>query len=75
MLYKTMVLSLLESYPKLHERLRLSRMLHQEVERYASDLRTAYLECRRVYPPDTATELAMTEIETRIAQEAARCGT
>jgi hypothetical protein len=72
MLYKTIVQELLESHPALHTRLRLSRTLMSELDRYANDLRTAHLEFGRSLPPDAAREAALRGIEERIAQDAAR---
>jgi hypothetical protein len=72
MLYKTITLELLESHPKLHNYLRLSRKLMSEVDRYATDLRTEYLELCQSLPPDAAKEIALASLEERIAQEAAR---
>ena len=43
MLYKTIVLELIqEQYPQLHRRLRLSRKLLRELDRYAIELRTMH---------------------------------
>lgn len=72
MLYKTTTLSLLEAHPELYRRLRLSRKLLQEVDRYAQDLRTEYLELCQSLPEDAARDLALTTLEERIAQEAAQ---
>jgi hypothetical protein len=72
MQYKTITLELLESYPKLHRHLRLSRNLLSELDRYANDLRTEYLELCRSLPPDAAKEMALASLQERIAQEAAR---
>ena len=71
-MYKTIVLELLDAHPTLHRRLRLSRTLLPELERYATDLRAAHLEFSRLHPQDAAMELAVAEIEGRIAREAAR---
>jgi hypothetical protein len=75
MLYKTIVLELIQSHPVLHNRLRLSRKLMTEMERYASDLRTSHQEYSQSHPQDTALELAVADIETRIAHEAVRLAT
>jgi len=72
MLYKTVTLELLESHPKLHHYLRLSRKLMSELDRYATDLRTEYLERCQSLPPDAARETALASLAERIAQEAAR---
>jgi hypothetical protein len=71
MLYKTTVLALLESHPRLHNHLRLSRRLLSEMERYAMDLRKAH---HRMTDEgmESALELATAEIESRIASEDAR---
>jgi hypothetical protein len=72
MQYKTITLELLESQPKLHRHLRLSRQLLSELDRYANDLRTEYLELCRSLPPDAAREMALASLQERIALEAAR---
>lgn len=72
MLFKTTVLALLESHPKLYQQLRLSRRLMQEMNRHATDLRTEHQELSKMHPQDSALELATAEIESRIASEAAR---
>ncbi|HEV3384606.1 MAG TPA: hypothetical protein VG097_07310 [Gemmata sp.] len=73
MQYKTITLGLLESHPKLHERLRLSRKLLSELDRYATELRTAHLRWKgEGLDPSAAMELAVEELQTRIAQEAER---
>ena len=74
MLYKTIVLELLEeSYPTLHRRLRLGRTLLRELDRYARDLRTTYLrEIERGTDRGAARELALQELRERLAQEADR---
>jgi hypothetical protein len=71
-MYKTIVLSLLEGHPELHNHLRLSRKLLSEMERYAEDLKTAHQEFSQTHTRDAAMELAVDEINTRIAQEATR---
>lgn len=43
MLYKTMVLGLLEQHPTLHDQLRQSRTLLTTVNRLAGELRTSHL--------------------------------
>jgi hypothetical protein len=72
MLYKTIVLNLLESHPKLHRELRLRRQLLTEVDRYANDLKAEYLELCQSLPPDAARETALASLEERISKEAAR---
>jgi hypothetical protein len=73
MLYKTIVLELLESYPTLYTRLRMRRSLSGELSRYASDLREAHLRLKREGREDgAAREQALAEIERRIEEEAAR---
>jgi hypothetical protein len=76
MLSKTIVLELIqEQYPKLHRRLRLSRSLLQEIERYATDLRATHLTLiASGMEPVAARELALQELHERLAQEAARYG-
>ncbi len=71
-MYKTIVLELLQAHPTLHRRLCLSRTLLRELDRYSVDLRASHLELSRSVPPDAAMELAVAQIEERIAQEAAR---
>jgi hypothetical protein len=39
MLYKTMVLELLQQHPEIHERLRRQRKLLRELDRYANELK------------------------------------
>jgi hypothetical protein len=75
MLYQTITLALLEAYPDLHRRLRMSRQLHKGVERYSIDLRREYLELCQLYPQDMAKEMAVSALEQRIAQEAVRLET
>ena len=76
MLYKTIALELLESHPALHRRLRLSRKLLPEMERYASDLRSLHLRQQDAgMDSSEAMEHAVHEIQVRIAQEAARLET
>jgi hypothetical protein len=76
MLYKTIALELLESQPALHRYLRLSRKLLSETERYASDLRSLHQRQQDAgMDSSAAMEHAVHEIETRIAQEAARLET
>jgi hypothetical protein len=71
--YKTIALELLESYPKLHKQLRLSRKLLEEMERYATDLRAAHLRwTAQGLESNEAMELAVEELERRVAQEAER---
>ena len=72
MLYKTITQELLESHPKLYKHLRLSRKLISEIDRYATDLRTEYLELCKSLPPDAAREIALASLQERIAQETAR---
>jgi hypothetical protein len=73
MLYKTIVLELLEAQPTLHKRLRLSRKLLTELERYANTLKTAHQQWTEAgLDSSGAMEKAVHEIEERIAQEAAR---
>ena len=73
MLYKTIVLELLQTHPRLHNHLRLSRKLLSQMERYANDLRTAHLQqVDAGMDSSGAMEQAVHEIETRIAQEAGR---
>lgn len=73
MLYKTTVLALLESHPALYRQLRLSRRLMQEMDRYAGEMRTAHLLWMDAgMNSSEALEKATTEIESRIASEAAR---
>ena len=77
MLYKTIVLELIqEQYPQLHQRLKLSRTLLKELDRYATDLRTAHLKwLAQGTEPETARELALEELHDRLAQETARIET
>ncbi len=71
MQYKTITLELLEAHPNLHNRLRLSRKLLTEIDRYASDLRAAHLRWTgEGMDPSAARELALAELEARIAEEA-----
>jgi hypothetical protein len=73
MQYMSIILELLESYPKLHKHLRLSRKLMTELERYATDLRTEHLRWQGLgLDSSEAKELAMEELERRIRQEAER---
>lgn len=72
MLYKTIILGLLESHPELHRQLRLRRTLLQEIDRYSAELRREHLELYQLYPQDTAREMAVASLEQRIAMEAAR---
>lgn len=73
MQYKTITLELLESHPTLHRHLRLSRKLLSELERYATDLRESHLRWKgQGLDPSAALELAVEELERRIAQEAER---
>ena len=73
MQYKTITLGLLESHSTLHQRLRLSRKLMSELDRYATDLRAEHLRWEgQGLDPSTALELAVEELERRIAQEAER---
>ena len=75
MQYKTITLELLESHPKLHKHLCLSRKLMSELDRYATDLRAAHLRWKDGgLDSSSALELAVEELETRIVQEAARYG-
>jgi hypothetical protein len=74
-LYKTIMLELLESHPALHRHLRLSRTLLSELDRYASDLRSLHLrQLDAGMDSGEAMEHAIHEIEERITQEAARLG-
>ena len=76
MLYMTIVMELLEVQPPLYQRLRLSRKLLSEMERYASDLRSLHLrQLDTGMDSREAMEHAVHEIEVRIAQEAARLET
>jgi hypothetical protein len=75
MLYKTIVLELLQNHAPLYARLRLSRKLLGETDRYASDLRAAHQEYSQSQPQETALELAVADIETRIEAEADRIET
>ena len=70
--YKTIVLELLQAHPALYRWLCLSRTALRELDRYSADLRANHLELSRSLPPDAAMELAVAEIQERIAQEAAR---
>jgi hypothetical protein len=73
MLYQTIVLELLESHPGLYTRLRIRRALPAELNRYANDLRTIHLRLKSEETgEDAARELAVAEIESRIAEEAER---
>lgn len=73
MLYKTITLELMESHPSLHQRLRLSRKLLSELDRYAIDLRSLHLGQQDAGMDESAAmEHAVHEIQSRIAQEAAR---
>lgn len=75
MYYKTIALELLQARPELHNRLRLSRKLLSEVERYATDLRTTHLLLVDTgMETGAALEQALYEIGDRIAREAARRG-
>jgi hypothetical protein len=42
MLYKTMVLELLQQYPEIHERLRSQRRLLPELDRFAAELKARH---------------------------------
>jgi hypothetical protein len=73
MLFKTTVLALLESHPTLYQQLRLSRRLMQEMDRYAGEMKTAYLLWLDAgMNSSEATEKVTAEIESRIASEADR---
>ena len=73
MQYKTIILELLESHPKLHKYLRLSRKLLLELDRYATDLRVEHLRWQGLgLDSSQALELAVEELERRIRQEAER---
>ena len=74
MLYKTIVLELIqEQYPHLYHRLRLGRTLLRELDRYASDLRATHLRWIAAgTDPGAARELALEELNARLAREAAR---
>ncbi len=76
MLYKTIMLELLESRPTLHRHLQLSRKRLSEMELHASDLRSLHLRQQDAgMDSNEAPEHAVHEIEVRIAQEAARLKT
>src|SRR4051794_24957859 len=66
--YKTIALELLESHPALYNRLRLSRTLLREVERYATDLRTEHLRLSEMMDPSAAMEMAIQALKKRIKQ-------
>lgn len=73
MQYKTITLELLESYPKLHQYLRLSHKLLSELDRYATELRAEHLRWKGLgQEPSEALELAVEELQRRIRQEAER---
>jgi hypothetical protein len=74
MLYKTIALELLqEQYPTLHHRLRLSRTLLRELDRYATDLRAAHLKWVALGTDTSAArELAVEELQDTLSREAGR---
>lgn len=75
MLYKTIVLELLEARPALYRRLRLSRSVLRELDRYAADLCSAHRQwIERGMDPVSAREWAVQELRERLAQEADRLG-
>jgi hypothetical protein len=74
MLYKTIVLELLQSRPQIHEKLRQERMLLPAMEYYASELKTLHQawkehlswakpECDPSQIASQAMELALKELE------------
>ena len=70
MLYKTIVLGLLEGQPQLHEQLRLSRRLLSTLERMAADLRDRHADWTRALarnrPGSTPGQLAAEALELAI---------
>ncbi len=70
-MYKTIALELIqEQYPQLHERLRLSRKLLPELDRYASELRTAHLRWIDLgTDASAARELALEELRGMLARD------
>lgn len=80
MLYKTIVQTLLEQRPKMHEQLRLERKLLTTVETYATELKASHESWTRVLSqenPDRqkdqvnrdAFEMALTEMADRLPSE------
>jgi phage host-nuclease inhibitor protein Gam len=69
-MYKTIALELLEAQPSLYHRLRLSRTLLREAERYATDMRDKHLRLSKEMEPTAAMELAVESIRERIAEAA-----
>jgi hypothetical protein len=80
MLYKTMVLGLLESRPQLHDRLLHSRILLQVLDTCSTDLRTRHLSLRDrllqqkpgsnpIQITSEAMEIALKELEARLPAE------
>jgi hypothetical protein len=71
MLYKTIVQSLLEANPHLHEELRQNRMLRTTLDRLAEELREDHLalkeQLRKAKPRNGETEIASEALEMAIA--------
>ena len=69
MLYKTIVLNLLESNPELYEGLRQSRRLLPTLNRLAEQLREDHLAIKN-RTPDEALEIAVEDLRSALAPTA-----
>ncbi len=85
MLYKTMVLGLLEQHPQLHQQLRKKRMLLPALECYARGLKASHEDLKRFLAREnpgmdggriasTALEIALKELEDSLPDASAPDG-
>jgi len=65
MLYKTIVLELLEQSPQ-YENLRQNRTLLATTEAYAAELKVSHEQLLMTHSPEAASELAIKEMEERL---------